>query len=172
MATVSQRRRALAAAGMFVVTLLCCYGVANSSPPSTSDNPEPAKSTTASELGDQIKELQTQLADLKKLAGAPNPRIVAAGTATWTRPREQANNTYTRVKLDPGVTAQLGKDYIVLLTNRSPVGGYPWFDCYWQIASDGFDITLVDPTITGGSQTASYENRNTSYLIDWVVVKK
>jgi hypothetical protein len=99
------------------------------------------------------------------------PQIVAGGTATWTRPQWQANNTSTRVKLNPEITAQLGTNYIVLLTNRSPVGGYPWFNCYWSIARDGFDIKLVDTTIADGG-SASYDNRNTSYLVDWVVVKK
>ena len=100
------------------------------------------------------------------------PQIVAAGTATWNRPRWQANNTNTRVKLNPEIAAGLGTNYIVLLTNRSPVGGYPWFDCYWAVANDGFDITLVDPTITGGANSSSYDNNNTKYLVDWIVVKK
>jgi hypothetical protein len=162
MTTNSRRMATTAAAVMFVGTLLCCYGVANSSPQPTANEGS----------ADQIKDLQTQLADLKKQIAQPQgPRIVAAGTATWTRPQWQANNTNTRVKLNPEITAQLGTNYIVLLTNRSPVGGYPWFDCYWSIARNGFDITLVDTTIAGGG-SASYDNRNTSYLVDWVVVKK
>jgi hypothetical protein len=140
MATVSRRMTTAAAIVMFVGSLFCCYGVANSSPQPTPNG--------------------------------QGPQIVAAGTATWTRPRWQANNTNTRVKLAPEIAAQIGTNYIVLLTNRSPVGGYPWFSCYWSIANDGFDITLIDPSITGGANTASYDNNNTSYLVDWVVVKK
>jgi hypothetical protein len=44
--------------------------------------------------------------------------------------------------------------------------------CCWKLANDGFDIALVDLFINGGSTTASYDNNNTTYLIDWVVVKQ
>lgn len=168
MATISRRMAITAACVMFVGTLLCWYGVANSSP-QPSDN---QSATTTTGVRDQIADLQKQLADLKQqVTGRQGPRIVAAGTATWTRPRWQANDTNTRVKLSPEIAAQLGTNYIVLLTNRSPVGGFPWFVCYWSIATDGFNITLVDPTLAlGGS--ASYDNNNMKYLVDWAVVKK
>jgi len=52
--------------------------------------------------------------------GEKKPSIVAVGTATWKCPDIQSNNTSTRVKLSAGVAAGLGKDYIVLLTNRLP----------------------------------------------------
>jgi hypothetical protein len=167
----SRRTATTAAIVMFAGTIICWYGAAHcSAQPASGD--ESAKSAPAIGVPDQIKNLQQQLADLKKQIGeARGPRIVAAGTAVWTRPQWQANSTNTRVKLNPEIAAQLGKDYIVLLTNRSPVGGYPWFSCYWKIARDGFDVTLVDPTIAGGS-SSSYDNNNTSYLVDWAVVKK
>jgi hypothetical protein len=163
---ITSRMTTVAVAGVFLVTLFCWHGVAISPA-------QPAPGQLPLTAVQQLKELQKQLAELKKqVSELQKTRVVAAGTATWERPRIQANRTSTRVKLGPAITAQLGKDYIVLLTNRFPAGGYPWFDCYWKAAADGFDITLVDPTIVGGLQTASYENRNTSYLIDWVVVKK
>ncbi len=144
----------------------------NFSPQANADDQVAASSTPPGAVGDQLKDLQKQFADLKTQISQQGPRIVAAGTAKWLRPRIQANDTIARVKLSPEIAAQLGKQYIVLLTNRYPTGGYPWFDCYWSIASDGFNITLVDPTITGGTQTASYETGGTTYLVDWVVVKK
>ena len=119
-------------------------------------------------MAQQIKELQKQLADLKAHVG--EPCIVAAGTATWTCPATQRNDTSTRVKLPRDVVVGLGKDYIVLLTNRFP-GGYPYFDPYWKLAPDGFDITLVDSTVSE-TMASSYGNRNRTYLVDWIVVKK
>lgn len=119
----------------------------------------------------QLKDLQKQVADLQSRA-SQTPRIIVAGTATFHLGAVQNNATFARVKLDSGVAARLGADYIVLLTNRFPAGGYPFFDPYWKQANDGFDITLVDATL-GPDSTASYEsNENKTYLIDWIVVKK
>ncbi len=119
-------------------------------------------------MAGQIKDLQKQVAELQARLG--EPRIVAAGTATWTCPRILKNETSTRVKLPAEVVAGLGKNYIVLLTNRFP-GGYPYFDPVWQTAADGFDITLIDTTLSE-TMSASYGNRNRTYLVDWIVVKK
>ena len=124
-------------------------------------------------LAGQIKELQKQVAALQARAGAASaPRIIAAGTATWHRPGFQNNRTTTRVKLDADVVAKLGTDYIVLLTNPYPKGGYPFFVPYWKPANDGFDVILVDTSIDGDGETSNYPNPNTTYPIDWVVVKK
>jgi hypothetical protein len=65
----------------------------------------------------------------------------------------------------------LGDDYIVLITNRFPAGGFPFLDAYWKKAKDGFDILLVDASIADGT-SASYANKNKNYLIDWIVDKK
>ncbi|HYV38038.1 MAG TPA: hypothetical protein VE988_20295, partial [Gemmataceae bacterium] len=89
----------------------------------------------------QIKDLQKQVAELKARLG--EPRIVAAGTATWLIPASQKNDTSVRVKLPREIVDGLGKDYIVLLTNRFP-GGFPFFDPCWKVAPDGFDIMLID----------------------------
>jgi hypothetical protein len=121
---------------------------------------------------DQLKELQTQLADLKsQLATLQKTRIVAAGTATFTRPDVMDNTTRSKVKLSGDIAKGLGEDYIVLLTLRTPKGGYPYFNCYWKNTDDGFEIAVIDTTIAGGN-SASYDNRNKSYLIDWAVIKK
>jgi len=120
----------------------------------------------------QIKELQKQVAELKtQMSELQKNRIVSAGTATWTRPELQANKTNTRVKLPADIAAGLGKDYVVLLTSHYPKGGFPYFGTYWKAASDGIDITLVDIQINDGT-TASYDNPNREYLIDWVIVKR
>ena len=122
------------------------------------------------ELQKQLSELQKQLSELQKqVAGLQNPRIVAAGTATWKCPDDQTNKLSTRVKLPRDVAVGLGKDYIVLLTNRLP-GGYPYFVPHWKVAPGGFDITPVDTTIADGNSAGYAVNR--TYLIDWVVVKK
>jgi hypothetical protein len=76
-----------------------------------------------------------------------------------------------RVKLPAEIAAHLGNDYIVLLANRFPIGGYPFFSAYWRPAPDGFDIALVDVEIGDGT-TASYGNPNSKYLVDWLVIKK
>ncbi len=118
-------------------------------------------------LSEQVKALQKQVSALQ--ARLDGPRVVAAGTATWTRPASQKNDTSTRVKLPAEVVAALGKDYIVLLTSRLPSGD-PYFVPHWKAAPDGFDITPVDTAVTA-TTPASYAVRRT-YLIDWIVVKK
>jgi len=121
-------------------------------------------------VSDQVKELQKQLSDSQKLvAELQKPRIVAAGTATWKCPDDQTNQLSTRVTLPRDVVLGLGKDYIVLLTNRLP-GGFPYFVPHWKVAPDGFDITPVDTTIADGNSAGYAVNR--TYLIDWAVVKK
>ena len=99
------------------------------------------------------------------------PNIVAAGTATFQMGAQQDNATFTRVKLAPDITAGLGNDYIVLLTARFPKGGYPYFAPYWKPAKDGFDVTMVDASLGNGG-SASYDNANHTFPIDWIVVKK
>jgi uncharacterized protein (TIGR03000 family) len=128
---------------------------------------DPARTPPAgvATLAAQVAELQKQVAELR---GLQTPRIVAAGTATYRRPELQDNTTIARVKLNADVAAKLGKDYIVLLTNRYPTGGYPYFSVYWKPSKDGFDISLVDIELNGS--TASYSNKNKIYLIDWIVV--
>jgi len=119
-----------------------------------------------------VQQLQQQLADLKKQIGEMGKsRIVAAGTATYTRPAFQDNKSFSRVKLSAETASKLGDDYIVLLTNRFPTGGYPYFEAYWKRSADGFDIYLVDISMADGT-SASYDNPNSKYLIDWAVVKK
>jgi len=79
---------------------------------------------------------------------------------------------FLSLKQDPaGVTARLGKEYIVLVTSRFPKGGFPYFTPYWKPAPDGFDITLVDPPLYD-VVTKSYANQHKTYLIDWIVVRK
>jgi len=123
---------------------------------------------------DQIKELQSQLTELKnQVAALQKQRIVAAGTATYTRPDVMDNTVRSRVKLSSGIVKGLGEDYVVLLTMRTPKGGYPYFNCYWKSTGDGFDIAVIDTTVTGpGGTTAGYTNRNNTYQIDWAVIKK
>jgi hypothetical protein len=120
-------------------------------------------------LAGQVKELQKQLAELQKQVGEQKPRIVAAGTATWRCPDLVRNDSSTRVKLPADVVAGLGKEYIVLLTNRLP-GGYPYFVPHWKVAPDGFDITPVDTTVSATTPAGYGVNR--TYVIDWAVVKK
>jgi hypothetical protein len=121
----------------------------------------------------QVKELQKQVAELRVQVGElQKHRIIASGTATWTRPKNQANRTNTRVKLPDKVTAKLGEDYIVLLSNRFPKGGYPFFAAYWKVAPDGFDITLVDPPLGDGESADYTTNPNKDYLVDWIVVTR
>src|SRR5262249_46650903 len=44
---------------------------------------------------------------------APEPRIVAAGTAVWKLGRAQNNSTSVRVQLKDEIASKLGDDYIV-----------------------------------------------------------
>jgi hypothetical protein len=135
-------------------------------PKATVDTPD-GKDT----LPAQVKELQKQVADLQaRLGEIQKARLVAAGTATWVRPGVLANRTSVHVTLSADVTAQLGKDYVVMLTNRFPQGGYPYLAPYWTPGSGGFDITLVD-TALGNGGSAEYAGANKNYLVDWIVVK-
>src|SRR5262249_14679220 len=122
--------------------------------------------TMAGERGDEgAKSGELQMEVLQK------PRVVAAGTATFERARAHDNTASVRVKLDDDIAARIGSEYIVLLTNRYPTGGFPYFVPYWKPARDGFDISLVDVSLANGSTTI-YANRNRTYLIDWVVLRK
>jgi len=103
---------------------------------------------------------------------AGGPRIAAAGTATFTMKAEQDNATFTHVNLAADIAARLSDDYVVVISTRFPTGGYPFFTPYWKPAKDGFDVTLVDPTIGPGSTAAYTTNANRKFLIDWIVVKK
>jgi hypothetical protein len=134
----------------------------------------PAQAPAGTDVADmmiQFKELQRQVAAISDRTDGQSPRIVAAGTATWTRPEALSNRTSVRVQLPADVAAQLGKDFIVLLTNRFPQAGYPYFAAYWTPATGGFDVTLVEPTLPNGG-VVSYANGNRTYLVDWIVVKK
>lgn len=140
------------------------------------DNPaDPAKAppTDVAALAEQVKELQKQVADLRTRVGeTQEPRIVAAGTATFKLGKVQDNATNAHVQLKEEIAAKIGDDYIVIVTNRFPSGGYPFFAPYWKTAKDGFDITLVDSNL-GPNGSASYLFSVTkNYLIDWIVVKK
>ena len=105
-------------------------------------------------------------------ADAGAPRIAAAGTATFTMRAEQDNATFTRVKLPADIAARLSDDYVVVISSRFPKGGYPFFTPYWKPAKDGFDVTMVNPSLGPGG-TASYtSNANRTFLVDWIVVKK
>src|SRR4051794_24784658 len=102
---LQQRRLALlniiaACALLFLVVVACRQGGATSVPASNAgDGKDPAKTPPAdlATLTDQVRELQKQVADLQK------PRIVAAGTATFTLGAEQDNATHARVKLSAEV---------------------------------------------------------------------
>ena len=119
-------------------------------------------------LAEQVKELKNQVNALQAQA-----HVVAAGTAIYTRPEVQDNRTVAQVKLPADVVKGLGEDFIVLLTMRYPTGGYPYFNCYWKKSASGFEISVVDTTVTGpGGVTASYTNRHKDYPVDWIVVKK
>jgi hypothetical protein len=150
---------------VILAALLCLAAISPSQPYAQAADDKDSVAEQVKVFQKQVAELQARLNEMQKV------RIVAAGTATWTRPQDQANKTTVRVKLPADVTAQLGKDYIVLLTNRFPTGGYPYFAPFWKTAPDGFDITLVDPAL-GNGESASYDNPNKTYGIDWVVVKK
>lgn len=162
-----------ALSGLLLISLPGRSGVATSAPPDADTQAGSAKALLAAVDTQPLKELQKQVADLEaRVSQMQTPRIIAAGTATFHLGPIQDNATNVRVKLAPDVVARLGTDYIVLLTNRFPAGGYPFFDPYWKLAKDGFDITLVD-TALGPDSTASYEtNKNRAFLIDWIVVRK
>ena len=121
-------------------------------------------------LAEQIKELRKQVVELKSTL--QKPRIIAAGTATLQLGAEQNNKTNVRIKLNDDIAAKIGDDYIVLLTNRFPTGGFPFFVPYWKQAKDGFDITIVDVNLPPNSTSSYLYNRNRTFLIDWIVVKK
>lgn len=150
---------------VILAALLCVASIFPSLPNAQAVDDKDSVAEQVKTLQKQITELQARQNDMEKV------RIAAAGTATWTRPQWQENKSAVRVKLPAEVTAQLGKDYIVLLTTRLPTGGYPYFAPFWKAAPDGFDIILVDPSLANGG-SASYDNPNKTYLIDWVVVKK
>jgi hypothetical protein len=129
--------------------------------------------TDVSTLAVQVKELQQQINELKAQVRAMQlPSIVSAGTATFLMGAVQDNVTNARVKLSADVAARLGDDYIVLLTNRYPTGGYPFFVPYWKRAKEGFDITLIDVNLPPNSTSTYLYNKNRTFLIDWIVVKK
>jgi hypothetical protein len=140
-----------------------------SQPQANAEGDKDSVSGQLKELQKQVMALQKQVVELQKQVGEPKPRIVAAGTATWTCPDLVKNTKSTRVQLPRDVVAGLGKDYIVLLTNRLP-SGYPYFVPHWKLAPDGFDITPVDTTVSATTPAGYGVNR--TYLIDWVVVKK
>lgn len=140
-----------------------------SQPKAIAEGDKDTVSGLVKELQMQVAELQKQVVQLQKQVGEPTPRIIAAGTATWRCPDLVKNDTSTRVNLPRDVVAGLGKDYIVLLTPRLP-GGYPYFVPHWKLATDGFDITPVDTTVSATTPAGYGVNR--TYIIDWAVVKK
>ncbi len=118
----------------------------------------------------QIKELQKQVAELQsQIHALKTSRIVAAGTATIKLPGIQDNKQRIRVKLPADIAARLGTDCIVELTNRCPTGG-AFFVPYWKPASDGFDIRVADPSLSGDYQLVP--NDKEPYYVDWIVVQK
>jgi hypothetical protein len=121
-----------------------------------------SKTTDIEKLTSQIKDLQKKINE--------SPRIVAAGTATWKLGKAQNNSTAVRVQLKDEIAARLGEDFIVLLTNR--YSGYPYYSPYWKKTNDGFDITLVDPTLAPDGTVSYIINVNRTFLVDWIVVKK
>jgi len=164
-----------AIAVLLLATLPCMNGEATSTPPNTGDQSGSAKplSTGVDVQAQKLKDLQKRVADLEALVSQmQSPRIIAAGTATFHLGAMQDNATNARVRLNADIVARLGNEYIVLLTNRFPTGGFPFFSPYWKQAKDGFDITLVDVTLGPNSTTSYLYNKNKTYLIDWIVVKK
>lgn len=117
-------------------------------------------------LAAQVKELQKQVAALQGQS-----RIVASGTATWTRPDVLTNGTSVHVALPAEIAARLGKDDVVLLTNRLPQSGYPYFAPSWSPSQGGFEITLVETTLANGG-AMEYARAGRTYLVDWVVVRR
>lgn len=133
-------------------------------PATNSENGNNAVAGQIMELQKQVAELQSQVSALKM------PRIVAAGTATIKLGPTHDNRTSIRVKLSPDVVAKLGDNFIVQLTNRYPTRN-SYFVPYWKVATDGFDITLADPALTG-TAIISKRDQNEPYYIDWIVVQK
>jgi hypothetical protein len=159
---------------VIAVALTSLFALFHGDPAATAEPPKPTVDTPDGEdmVAAQIKELQKQVAELQDRIGQlQKVRVVAAGTATWIRPGVLANRTSVHVTLAADVTAQLGKDYVVILTSRFPQGGYPYLAPYWTPGSGGFDITLVD-TALGNGESAEYAGANKNYLVDWIVVKK
>jgi hypothetical protein len=157
------------------VALAAVYSAGKSAAQAVSNAPS-AKSSAATTATDKTAPAAGPATDSAGAADQNHsathaPQLVAAGTATYVRPANQDNKRAVRVKLPAEIAAHLADDYIVLLTNRFPTGGYPFLSAYWRPATDGFDILLVDVEL-GQDTTASYVNPNTKYLVDWLVVKK
>lgn len=155
-----------------VIILPCIYGVAISAPPDAGNRVDSTKALQAAveAQAQQLEELQKRVADLQTQVGLmKNPRIVAAGTATIKLPGIQDNKQKVHVKLPAEITSQLGKNCIVQLTNRCPTGG-AFFVPYWKPATEGFDIRVADPSLSGDYQIVP--NDKEPYYIDWIVVQK
>jgi hypothetical protein len=143
----------------------------NSAAAQQKDSPK-TPSTDIESLAAQVKELQKQLVALQaKVNETPTPRIMAAGTATFERPRMLDNQSGVRVKLSAEVIARLGEDYVVLLTPHLSPGNFPYLIPFWKKTADGFEIIPVDTSL-GTGNLASYSNPSNKHLVDWVVVKK
>jgi len=124
-------------------------------------------------LAGQIKELQKQVAALQARAGAASaPRIIAAGTATWHRPGFPKQSDYDAGQARCRCRREAGDRLHRAADEPVSQRGYPFFVPYWKPANDGFDVILVDTSIDGDGETSNYPNPNTTYPIDWVVVKK
>ena len=139
---------------LFLITVACMNGVATSAPPIADNQADSAKAlqVAVDAQAQQLKELQKQVADLQaRMSQMQTPRIVAAGTATIKLPGIQDNKQRIRVKLPADISARLGTNCIVELTNRRPTGG-SFFVPYWKPATDGFDILVADPSLNGDYQ--------------------
>jgi hypothetical protein len=161
-----------AAIAVLLITLPHMNGVATSAPPDAGNQADSAKALLAAvdAQARQLKELQKQVADLQaRVSQIQTPRIVAAGTATIKLPGIQDNKQKIRVKLPADIAARLGANCIVQLTNRIPTGG-AFFVPYWKPATDGFDIRVADPSLSGDYQIVP--NDKEPYYIDWIVVQK
>ena len=159
---------------VITVALVLLFALARNDQAATPEPPKAVVDTPDGRdaLAAQIKELQKQVMDLQaRLGELQKIRIVAAGTATWVRPGVLANRTSVHVTLPAEVTAQLGKDYVVMLTDRFAQNGYPYLTPYWTSGTGGFDITLVDTTLGNGG-SAEYTGGTKNYLVDWIVVTK
>jgi hypothetical protein len=161
----------IAGLGVSIVFVLAGVYSAGKSAAQTVSNSGSAKSPATPTATDRTAPADSAAAADHNNSAVHAPQLVAAGTAKYVRPANQDNKRAVRVKLPAEIAAHLGDDYIVLLTNRFPTGGYPFFSVYWRPAADGFDISLVDVEL-GDGNTASYDNPNTKYLVDWLVIKK